>query len=334
MTNVSRRQFLGAAAAVAATGLISTPSLQAQEAAAETVAASASVYPPVLYKALITNVPTDEICEKWAAAGYEGMEVQNWNASLVEARKSRQIAEKHGMRVHSVMRAWTNLQKPESVDADVDSVKTASAYGADGILWVPCQLPGQKTPEPWDFEIDFDPKTLMIKSVVPGDNVPYAAYIENHNKATEASIKAIEQLIPVAAKEGVRIGIENVWNNMWNTPELFAAFCKYFDSPWVGCYFDLGNHTKYSRCEEWLSALGSCIFKLHIKDFKLDEVKGKRGGGPGKFIPISQGSIDWISVRKALANIPYTGWVTIESGGYSEAEHSQLLDKFFTGTPM
>lgn len=335
MTNLSRRHFLGtAAAAVATTGFLSaTTTAEAREAGAGKIGK-----PSVLYKARIAGEPTDAVCEKWAAAGYEGMEVQKWNATPEEARQGRQIAEKHGMRVHSVMRAWTNLQKPEAFEDDVESVKvalrTASAYGADAVLWVPAQLPGQKTPEAWDFEIDFDPKTLMLKSVASGDNAPYAAYIDNHNKATQASIKAVEQLIPTAAKEGVRIGIENVWNNMWNTPELFAAFCKYFDSPWVGCYFDLGNHTKYSRCEEWLAALGSSIFKLHIKGFKVDEVKGKRGGGPGKFVPIDQGTIDWISVRKALAAIPYSGWVTIEDGGHTDEQYSAILDKFFAGEPM
>ena len=51
------------------------------------------------------------------------------------------------------------------------------------------------------------------------------------------------------------IAVENVWNNLWCTPEFLAAFVKSFNDPWVQTYFDLGNHTKYSRCELWLKAL-------------------------------------------------------------------------------
>jgi len=184
-----------------------------------------------------------------------------------------------------------------------------------------------KMPEPWDFDIDFDPQTLKIKSVAEGDNLPYTDYITAHNAATEATIRAIESLIPVAAKEGVRICLENVWNNLWCTPKFFAAFCKYFDHPWVGCYFDLGNHIRYARCEEWIKALGKSIVKLHIKGYKVTEVKGKLGGGPGDWCRIDQASIDWKSVRKLLAENRYSGWMTIEEGSASDEEYSKMLDQ-------
>lgn len=48
-------------------------------------------------------------------------------------------------------------------------------------------------------------------------------------------------------------------------------------------------------------------------------------------MPIGQGSIDWKSVREVIEEIGYNGWVTIESGGYSDAEHSALMDRFFAG---
>jgi len=182
-------------------------------------------------------------------------------------------------------------------------------------------------PEPWNFDIDFDPQTLVIKTVAEGDNAPYADYIAAHNAATEVSIRAIESLIPTAAKEGVRIALENVWNNLWSTPKFFAAFCKYFDNPWVGCYFDLGNHTRYARCEEWIKELGHCIVKLHIKGYKVTEVRGKLGGGPGDWSRIDQASIDWKSVRRLLAEKRYNGWMTIEEGGATDEEYSKMLDE-------
>ncbi|MDR0326965.1 MAG: sugar phosphate isomerase/epimerase [Planctomycetaceae bacterium] len=320
----TRRHFLGTVAATAAAGFFH--SLQAQEQR------PAGGFPSQIYKARIADVfPTDEICEAWKAAGFDGMEVTQWNPTIDAARKSRLIAEKHGLRIHSVMRGWTEFNQPDKYDADVESVKialrAASAYGADAILLVPCRIGGMKMPEPWDFDIDFDPKTLKIKTVAKGDNAPYADYVAAHNAATEASIRAVESLIPVAAQEGVRICLENVWNNLWCTPKFFAAFCKYFDHPWVGCYFDLGNHIKYARCEEWIKELGNSIVKLHIKGFKVSEVKGKLGGGPGDWCRIDQASIDWKSVRKLLAENRYSGWMTIEEGSASDTEYSQMLDQ-------
>jgi hexulose-6-phosphate isomerase len=319
---ISRRHFLGAAAVAASTtGFLS--SLQAQE--------SKTQFPSKIYKARIAPVPTDPICEEWKTAGFDGMEVTKWDISVAEARKNRLIAEKHEIRIHSVMRGWANFNQPDKYDAGIESVKTAlrtaSAYGADTILLVPCRIGGMKMPEAWDFDVDFDPQTLKIKFVTKGDNVPYADYIAAHNLATEASIRAVESLIPVAAKEGVRIALENVWNNLWCTPKFFAAFCKYFSQPWVGCYFDLGNHTKYSRCEEWLKALGNSILKLHIKGFKVNEVKGKLGGGPGDWTRIDQGSIDWAAVRKILAEIRYNGWMSVEENSAGSEEYSKILDK-------
>jgi len=323
---ISRRSFLGAAAVTASAGLLS--SLQAQEQN------SNKGFPSQIYKARIADVPTDEICEQWKAAGFEGMEVTQWDITVDKARKNRQIAEKHDLRVHSVMRGWANFNNPDQYSADIESVKTAlrvaSAYGADAILLVPCRIGGMKMPEPWDFDVDFDPKTLKVKSVAEGNNTPYADYIAAQNIATEASIRAVESLIPVAAKEGVRICLENVWNNLWCTPKFFAAFCKYFDHPWVGCYFDLGNHTKYARCEEWIKALGNSIIKLHIKGYKVNEVRGKLGGGLGDWSPIDQASIDWKAVRKLLAANRYNGWLTIEEGNYSHEEYSRILDQIIT----
>jgi hexulose-6-phosphate isomerase len=334
MTNLlSRRCFLGmTAAAVTSAGFLSDSRFSSAQTAAEQ---TVTPFPTEIYKARITGTPTDEICEKWKSAGFAGMEVSNWDVAPANARKCRQLVEKYDLRIHSVMRGWANFNDPAKYQTDIESVKTAlraaSAYGADAILLVPCRVGGMKMPEAWDFDIDFDPETLEVKTVAEGDNTPYADYIAAQNLATETSIRAVESLIPVAAYEGVRIALENVWNNLWCTPKFFAAFCKYFNHPWVGCYFDLGNHVKYARCEEWLKELGNSIVKLHIKGFQVKEVKGKLGGGSGDWVNIDQASIDWKLVRKTLSDIRYNGWMSIEENGYSDTEYSKILDKIIAG---
>ncbi|MDR1485513.1 MAG: sugar phosphate isomerase/epimerase [Planctomycetaceae bacterium] len=326
----SRRGFFGVTAAAVSAGCF----LAGRGVFADGVVSS---FPSNIYKSRITDSPTDKYCESLKSAGFAGMEVTKWNIPPSEARKVRQLVESHDLRIHSLMRAWVDFNKPDRYKADIESVKTAlraaSAYGADTVLLVTSRVSGMKMPEAWDFDVDFDPATLKVKTVAQGDNASYANYIAAQNLATECSIRAVESLIPVAAREGVRIAIENVWNNLWCTPKFFAAFCKYFDNTWVGSYLDLGNHTKYSRCEEWIKELGSNILKLHIKGYKITEVKGKLGGGVGNWSAIDKASIDWRSVRKALSDARYNGWVSVEENekGYTDQTYSKILDKIIDG---
>ena len=92
-------------------------------------------------------------------------------------------------------------------------------------------------------------------------------------------------------------------------------------------YFDIGNHTRYSAATEWLSVLSDQIVKLHIKDFAIDRNDPKHG----KFVRIGEGSIDFKAVRRAIDKIGYSGWVSIESSGWTDKEHSEIMDRFFDG---
>jgi len=337
-TNTSRRQFLGAAAtAIVAGGLSST----GDSIAAENTATGGWKWQPLrkaMYLPEAASLKVDDAyCERLKKAGFDGLMPSHWNISIEEARKFRLLLEKHDLRNHAVCRGWltTNSPDKEKVVADIQTgekaLRTAAAMGASSILLVPAVVRGITMPDPWDFEIDFDPKTLFVKSVVAGDNAPFADYIKAQNYATESSIRAVETLIPTAAKEGVIIGLENVWNNLWCTPEYAAAFVHSFDNPWVKAHFDLGNHTKYSRCEEWLKALGRSIVKLDLKDFAVKEFKGKRGGGPGEWAPIGQGTVDWNNVRKTMEEIRYSGWINLEptAGNQTLDEYAAFVDEHF-----
>jgi len=143
----------------------------------------------------------------------------------------------------------------------------------------------------------------------------------------DASRRAVEKLIPAAEETGVVIALENVWNNLWVKPAIFAHFIGSFDSPWVQCYFDIGNHVKYAPAEEWIRALGKLIVRLHVKDFKLNP-----DGHGGNFVDIRDGSVNWPLVRKELDALGGTQWMTIEeSGGLSVEERSKRLDLIIAG---
>ncbi len=320
---VNRRDFMKAAALA---GVVSGLPFAAR------AAEGGAAFKTQLHKALIASVADDATCERIAKAGFPGVELTKKDVTVEQARQGRLTAEKHGLRIHSFMGGWADFNNADeaarrkSIDDAKQWIRLTAAYGASAILLVPCRVDG-KMPAPSKFKIDFDPKTLLVKSVVEGDNAPFADYIAAQNRATELSRQAVEELIPVAAGEGVVIGLENVWNNLWVQPPFAAAFVRSFDDVWVKAYFDLGNHIRYAPVEEWLRTLGRTIAKLHIKDFKLDRAVGN----DGTFVKIGAGSIDWKSVRKVIDEIGYNGWVTVESEGYTDAEHSALMDRFFAG---
>jgi L-ribulose-5-phosphate 3-epimerase len=293
--------------------------------------ASAAPFKTTLHKALIGS-PTEKTLRSWKEAGFEGMEA-GWNVKPEEAARARKIAEGLGMRIHSVLRGWTNFNSPDAgrVAGDIESVvtalKAAQGYGAETILLVPCRVGGMPMPEAWEFDIRFDEKTGHVKQVASGDNSKYKAYIEAQNLATDTSRKAVRKLIPVAEKTGVVIALENVWNNLWVKPKLFENFVSSFKSPWVKAYFDIGNHVKYAPPQEWIHTLGKLVAKCHVKDFKLNP-----NGHGGRFVNIRDGSVDWPAVRRALDDVGYNGWMTIEgSGGLSLEEKSRRLDLIIAG---
>jgi hexulose-6-phosphate isomerase len=126
----------------------------------------------------------------------------------------------------------------------------------------------------------------------------------------------IRKSLPLAAALGQRILFENVWNQMHydhdkgpdQSPERFIRFIDSFQSPWVGQYFDLGNHWKYGQPGEWLRAFGPRAVKFDVKGFSRAKDKFVEITGPDDDLP-------WDQVRRAIADLGWTGWTTAEVGG-------------------
>jgi len=284
-----------------------------------------------LHKAMI-GTPTKDVLKAWKAAGFDGMESTAWDVSTKDAAAARTLAESLGMRIHSVLFGWGNMNGGDAaIAADVakleTALKAAQAYGADTILFVPCQISGMPVPKPWEFDIRFDEKNSHLKQVFAGDNEKYRKYIEAHDRAVDSSREGIKRLIPTAEKAGVVIAVENVWSNFCVKPDLAANFISSFDNRWVKAYFDIGNHVRYAPPQDWIRTFGKLLVKCHVKDFKLN----RNSPNAGDFCDIREGSIDWPAVRKALDEIGYDGWMTIEGGDLSLAENSKRLDLIIAG---
>ncbi len=136
---------------------------------------------------------------------------------------------------------------------------------------------------------------------------------ENHDHVWQRSIVEIRKVLPLAAKLGVRVLIENVWNGFCEDPQQFRDYIDEIASPWVGVYFDIGNVRKFGPSEDWIRTLRHRIVKLDVKDW------GKANG----FCKIGDGDVNWPEVRKALREIGFTGWCTAEVRG---GDHERLAE--------
>ena len=126
----------------------------------------------------------------------------------------------------------------------------------------------------------------------------------------------IRKLLPLAAALGQMILVENVWNRMMyehDAPpeqgaERFVRFVDSFNSPWVGMYYDIGNHWKYGQPSEWIRTFGHRCVKLDVKGFSR---------ATNKFVDITSADDDipWNQVRQALKDIGFCGWATAEVKG-------------------
>jgi len=139
---------------------------------------------------------------------------------------------------------------------------------------------------------------LLVPGKVTGPN-------ETHDDVWQRSIPAIRGVLPTASRLGVRVLIEPVWNGFCEQPEQLRDYIDDVGSPWVGCYFDLGNMVKFAPSEEWLRTLGHRVVKLDVKDWS-------EAGGFGK---MGDGAVNWPEVRRALDEIGFTGWCTAEVAG-------------------
>ena len=132
----------------------------------------------------------------------------------------------------------------------------------------------------------------------------------------ERARQEIKKLLPLAAALGQMILVENVWNKMMydhdappeQTPERFIKFVDSFNSPWVGMYYDIGNHWKYGQPGDWIRAFGRRCVKMDVKGFSRAKNKLADITGEGDDLP-------WADVRKALDDIGFAGWATAEVGG-------------------
>jgi hexulose-6-phosphate isomerase len=151
---------------------------------------------------------------------------------------------------------------------------------------------------------------LTVPGIVSGET-PYDVAMEN-------AIKSIDDLLPVAERCKVSLGIENVWNKFLLSPLEMRDFIDQFQSPYVGAFFDIGNAILTGFPEQWIRILGKRIRMIHAKDFRAGV------GTLDGFVMLLEGSVDWPRVMSALREIGYDGALTAEYWPYPHGLETTL----------
>ena len=296
MSHLPRRSFL-TAGAVAATAAVtsSTPATAADEKPATIV-----LPPPgkrILLSCKLGMIAREEGGKKLSlaerlklagAAGFDGVDFDE--AGSYTPEQARAAVQESGVFVHNAINHAHWNQRLTSAKAEERAkgvaniehcLRVAHAAGGSGVL------------------------------IVVGSGGDGAA-----DEIDDRARKEIQKLLPLAAALGQPILFENVWNQMHydhnappeQTPERFIKFVDSFNSPWVGMYYDIGNHWKYGQPRAWLNAFGRRAVKLDVKGFSRAK---------NKFVDITSAEDDlpWDEVRKGLDEIGFTGWTTAEVGG-------------------
>jgi len=207
----------------------------------------------------------------------------------------------------------------ETTEEDVKKiVKLASSYDlklkslSTGLLWdFPLSHPDESIREQGRKVIEkqiqlaamMDIDTILVVPGVVSETITYS-------ECYDRSQAELRKLLPIAEKNQVTIGIENVWNKFLLSPLEMVQYIDEFESDYLGAYFDVGNVLQFGYPEQWIRILGHRIKKIHVKDFNTSV------GNITGFVPLLAGNVNWHNVIQALREINYHDPITAEVTPY------------------
>lgn len=300
---MNRRRFLQTGSlAITATSVCPPFALAADESGGKRAIKKA-----VKFGMFKSDLPLAERFKALREAGFDGVELDSPGG--VNKEEALKASRETGFPIHGVVDSvhWNiRLSSPDEETREKGraaletAVRESHLVGGTSVLLVPGRVADEKN--------------------------------ENQDQVWERSIEQIKKVLPVAEELKIHILIENVWNGFCyqhdgpddQSADKLAEYLDALGSEWTGSYFDIGNHQKYGKPEQWIRTLGKRIKKLDCKDW----------GKENNFCKIGDGDVNWPAVRESLAAIGYSGWATAEvSGGPLERmkEIAARMDKYLLG---
>jgi hexulose-6-phosphate isomerase len=232
---MNRREFLRNSTGAIALTTLAPSNLFADDASAT---GKRKIRKAVMWGTIGMKGSTLEIMKALKEAGFEGTEMMS-HMNQDDVLRAR---DETGLVIPSVCGKYhwgKPLSDPnpkvreEGLEALKQTLRDAKRYGATSVLLVPA---------------------------VVNKDVSYAdAYTRSQAEIAKA--------VPLAEELGVKIAIENVWNQFLLSPLEAARYVDEFKSPAVGWHFDIGNILNFGWPEQWIRILGKRIQKLHVKEY-------------------------------------------------------------------
>jgi hexulose-6-phosphate isomerase len=296
---MNRREFLKGGIVAVALAAVTPQVLAAENAPQSNAASKRPIRKAIMWGTVGIKGSVLEKMKAVKEAGYEGVEMD----SHMDQDEVLRARDETGLVIPSVcgVHHWNKtLSDPdpkvraEGLDALKQTLRDAKRYGATSVLLVPA---------------------------VVNKNVTY-------QEAYTRSQAEIRKAVPLAEELGVKIAIENVWNQFLLSPLEAARYVDEFNSSAVGWHFDIGNVIIYGWPEQWIRILDKRIQKFHVKEFSRKRAR-EQGLGKGFDVPLLEGDDDWPAVMKAIDDIGYKGWAMTEQGGGDSPEGLRdLVNRF------
>ena len=298
--SLGRRQFIRTASAACVTTAVGMKGLAAMPLQASTGEHRGKIYKSVKFGMVGGKLSIQQKFELLKELGYDGVELNSPGGG--NKKQALAASKAVGLPIHGVVDSihWgTRLSDPrpevrEKGRAGLETaVRDTHLVGGTSVLLVPGRVANKEK--------------------------------ENQEQVWERSIEQISKVLPLCSRLGIHILIENVWNGFCyvhggpdnQTADKLAEYLDAANSPWVGAYFDIGNHQKYGKPADLIRTLGRRIVKLDVKGW------GKKNG----FCKIGDGDVDWADVRKALTEIGFSGWATAEVGGGGKERLKEVAER-------
>ena len=278
---VARREFLKTAGA-----MVALATLGPRLFAAEEKPAAGRFKKAIMWGTVGGKGTVGEKMKAVKAAGFDGVEMTS-HLNQTEVLKARDEA---GLEITSVCgeQHWSQpLSDPDpkvrakGLAALQQTLRDAKAYGAGSVLLV---------------------SGIVNKEV-------------SFEDCWKRSIEQIRLAIPLAGELGVKISVENVWNNFITTEDQAMRYLNEINSPWVGWHFDCGNIIRYGDPIVWINTLGKHINRVHIKEYSRDRAMSSGDVWKGFNAKLLEGANNWPGITKAFTAVGYSGYLITEQGG-------------------
>lgn len=251
------------------------------------------IYKAVKVTMIRGNMPLLDRFKIAQDAGFDGISL--FAPDRFDLREALAAQDKTGVRIHNVNGSYHWKERLTDTNADVrkkavqnlmDSIQFSADCGGDSVL-------------------------LVIGKVTHPET-------ENYEQVRERSMAGIREAIPLAARLGVRILCENVGNGFCPDATEWKAYLDKLNNPFVGAFFDIGNHHGLGGAPHWIRTLDQQVVKIDIKDRNLQTDRNCN---------LFDGHVSWEDVREALKDIRFNGWATAEVGGGDAARIKQVAQR-------